>query len=263
MQSNKGKEAFMLTENNQTRDYPLITRLLIACGAIGPLLFILVFLVESATRPNYSAWHNFVSDLSESNQGWTQIASFLLCGMCVVCFALGLRQVFGSGKGAIWGPLLLGVFGLSLIIAGSFVTDPSLGYYPPGTSSSTHTLHGTIHGANAPLAFGSLTIAIFVLTRRFAFDHQWRGWVLYSLVTGILLVGFFIACLVVAILDQKGILPDSPTGLLERIAIIIGWGWIALLALQILRQMRWSAFSVHSTTETTLSEHVDHPQAVE
>ncbi|BCL77932.1 DUF998 domain-containing protein [Ktedonobacteria bacterium brp13] len=241
----------MLAENNQTRVYPLTTKLLIACGAIGPLLFILVFLVESATRPNYSAWHNFVSDLSESNQGWTQITSFLLCGTCVFCFALGLRQVFRSGKGAIWGPLLLGVFGLSLIIAGLFVTDPSLGYYPAGTSRSTQTLHGMIHMANAPLAFGSLTMAIFVLTRRFASDPVWRGWARYSLVTGLLFLGFFIACIVAQALDTNGLLPNSPTGLLERISIIIGWVWIALLALQLLRQMRSSAFSVHSAAEAT------------
>ena len=227
----------MRAENSQMQAYPLPIRLLIACGAIGPILFILVFLVEGAIRPGYSAWHNFVSDLSLSNQGWMQIANFLICGVLMLCFALGLRQVLRSGKGAVWGPLLLGIFGLSLLIAGFFVTDPSLGYYPPGTSSSTHTLHGTIHGANAPLAFGSLTIAIFVLARRFASDRQWRGWALYSLVTGILFVGFFIACLVVAVLDQSGVLPNAPAGLLERIAIIIGWGWIALLALRLLRQM--------------------------
>ena len=241
----------MLTENNQTLNSPRASRLLIACGAIGPILFILVFLVEGATRPGYSAWHNFVSDLSQSDQGWMQIANFLLCGMLMLCFALGLRQMLRSGKGAVWGPLLLGIFGLSLLIAGLFVTDPSLGYYPPGTSSSTHTLHGTIHGANAPLAFGSLTIAIFVLARRFASDRAWRGWALYSLVTGILLVGSFIACLVVAVLDQNGSLPNSPAGLLERIAIIIGWGWIALLALRLLRQERSSVSSARFAGELT------------
>lgn len=228
----------MLTQQNQTLDSPIVSRLLIACGAIGPVLFILVFLVEGAIRPGYSAWHNFVSDLSLSNQGWMQIANFLICGVLMLCFALGLRRVFRTGRGSLWGPLLLGIFGLSLLIAGFFVTDPSLGYYPPGTSSSTHTLHGTIHGANAPLAFGSLTIAIFVLTRRFASDRQWRGWALYSLVTGILFLGCFIAGLAVAVLDQNGVLPNSPAGLLERIAIIIGWGWIALLAIWLLRQMR-------------------------
>src|SRR5438105_6556263 len=98
----------MPIENNQTLNYPLVIRLLIAGGAIGPLLFILVFLVEDVTRPGYSAWNNFVSALSLSNQGWIQIANFLICGVLALCFAFGLRQVFRSGKGATWGPLLLG-----------------------------------------------------------------------------------------------------------------------------------------------------------
>ncbi len=240
----------MLTENHQTQNYPLITRLLVACGAIGPLLFIVVFLIEGATRPGYSAWHNFVSDLSQSDQGWMQIANFLVCGVLMLCFALGLRQALRAGKGAVWGPLLLGIFGLSLLVAGLFVTDPSLGYYPPGTSSSTQTLHGMIHGTNAPLAFGSLTVAIFVLARRFASNPAWRGWTLYSLLAGIICVVSFIACLVVAILDQKGVFPNSPTGLLERIAIIVGWSWIALLALWCLRQMRSSVSSKMRSDKT-------------
>lgn len=239
----------MLTRNNQKQIYPLTTRLLIVCGAIGPLLFIVVFLIEGAIRPGYSAWHNFVSDLSQSNQGWVQIASFLICGVFVLCFALGLRQMFRSGKGAVWGPLLLGLFGLLLIIAGLFVTDPSLGYYPPGTSSATQTLHGTIHGTNAPLVFGALTIAIFVLTRRFASDPAWRGWALYSLITGIICIVTFIAGLAVAVLDEKGILSQSPAGLLERVSIIAGWGWIAMLALRLLSQMRSSASPVRSAEE--------------
>ena len=237
----------MLTENNQIKQsqhYSLVTKLLIACGVVGPLLFILVFLIEGATRPGYSQWRNFVSSLSLGNQGWMQIANFLICGICILCFALGLRQVFRSGKGAVWGPLLLGIFGLSLIIAGIFVTDPSLGYYPPGTSSSIQTLHGTIHGANAIPAFGSLTIAIFVLARRFASDPAWRGWGFYSVISGILLMGFFIACVYVSSLDQKGVLPNSPTGFFERIAIIVGWTWIALVATNLLRQMRPLALSV-------------------
>src|SRR5260370_29188101 len=79
LRSNKGKRGLcMLTDNHQTLNVPLISRLLIASGAIDPILFILVFLVEGATRPGYSAWHNFVSDLSLSNHGWMQIANFLI-----------------------------------------------------------------------------------------------------------------------------------------------------------------------------------------
>ncbi|HEX8730000.1 MAG TPA: DUF998 domain-containing protein [Ktedonobacterales bacterium] len=227
----------MLTENHQI-PYSPATRILIACGAIGPVLFIVAFILEGATRPGYSAWHNFVSDLSESSLGWMQIANFLVCGALVFCFALGLRQVISSGKGVVWGPLLLGAFGLSLIVAGVFVTDPSLGYYPPGSPAGLQTLHGTIHGTTAPVVFGLLTAAIFVFARRFASDPAWRGWAVYSIITGIVCAISFIACLAVAVLDEHGVLANAPSGLLERIAIISGWGWIALLAIRLLRPSR-------------------------
>lgn len=217
-----------------------LTRALLACGVAGPLLFIVVFLIEGATRPGYSAWRNFVSDLSAGPGGWVQITSFLLCGACVFSFAFGLRRMFPSGRGSLWGPLLLGIFGISLIIAGAFVTDPSLGYAPAGVAAA-QTLHGTIHGINAPIAFGSLAAAVFVLTRRFADNPRWRGWAWYSLLTASTLLVTFVACLVVATLDQKGIWPNSPTGLLERIAIIVGWGWIAALATRLFRDTRPSA----------------------
>jgi len=231
----------MVVENHQTADYSPVTWLLIACGAIGPILFIAVFLIEGATRPGYSAWRDFVSALSLGDQGWVQIASFLVCGALVFCFAFGLRRVFRSGRGATWGPLLLGAFGLSLIVAGIFVTDPSLGYYPDGTPAGVQTLHGTIHGVTAPVVFGLLTAATLVFARRFASDPMWRGWGVYSLVTGIVCVATFIACLATAVLDEHGVLPNSPTCLLERIAIIVGWCWIALLAIRLLRQMRRSS----------------------
>lgn len=104
--------------NHHSRSSPLVIRLLVAGGAIGPILFILVFLIEGATRPGYSAWHKFVSDLRVGNQGWVQIANFFFYGTLMLGFALGPRQVFHSGKGVVWGPLLLSAFGQSLIIAG-------------------------------------------------------------------------------------------------------------------------------------------------
>ena len=63
---------------NQTEVTAPSTRWLLAGGVIGPVLFVLVFLVEGATRPGYSAWRNFVSQLSLSDQGWEQVANFLI-----------------------------------------------------------------------------------------------------------------------------------------------------------------------------------------
>jgi len=203
-------------------------RRLLACGVAGPLLFIAVFLVEGATRAGYSAWRHYVSLLSLGELGWVQVASFLACGALVVCFAVGLRRVLSSGRGATWGPILLAVFGISLIGAGVFPTDPARGY-PPG-APATISATGAIHMLISLFAFVSLPAACLVLARRFAGDPAWRGWGPYSVATGILVIVFFLATDVVANLG-----PDSPTGLVQRITIVLGWGWIALLALKLLR----------------------------
>jgi len=205
----------------------LAVRLLLACGAIGPLLFIVVFLIEGAIRPDYSAWYNFVSSLSLGGQGWIQITNFLICGALVFCFAIGLRRVLYPGKGSTWAPILLGIFGLCLIGAGFFVTDPMFGY-PPG-APSTPTLHGILHGVFSLVGFISLPAACFVLARRFVGDPAWHGWAFYSIATGILVVVFFFAAGVVASPNL-----NAPAGLIQRLSIITGWGWIALLALRLM-----------------------------
>src|SRR5205823_12499417 len=75
----------------------------LACGVIGPPLFVIVFLIEEATRPGYSAWRHYVSQLSLGEGGWMQIANFLVCGLLSLCFALGLRRTLQGGTGATWG----------------------------------------------------------------------------------------------------------------------------------------------------------------
>ncbi len=221
----------MHREKKETLDQRQVTRWLIAGGAVGPLLFIGVFLMEGATRPGYSAWHHFVSQLSLGEQGWMQIVNFLVCGVLVLGFSFGLRRVLRPGRGSVWGPILLGVFGLALVAAGLFVTDPGLGYPLGEHGSGPQTLHGTIHGLAGLVTFSSLTAASFVMARSFAGNPSWKGWTLYSIVTGVLVAGFFVASLVVSALDQSG---NAPIGLLQRISILVGWSWVALLAIRLL-----------------------------
>jgi len=145
----------------------------------------------------------------------------------VLGFAIGLRRVLYPGIGSTWGPILLGILGLCLVGAGLFATDPVLGY-PPG-APSTPTLHGALHILLSLVAFIALPAACFVLARRFAGDPAWRGWAAYSIVTGILVVVFFIATDVVASAD-----PNAPAGLFQRLTIIAGWSWIALVAVRLM-----------------------------
>ncbi|HLJ80552.1 MAG TPA: DUF998 domain-containing protein [Ktedonobacterales bacterium] len=216
-----------------------ITRLLLAGGMIGPALFVVVLLVEGATRPGYSAWHQFGSELGLSSQGWEQVANFLICGLFCLGFAAGLRRALGRGKGAVAGPVALAVFGVALIVAGIFKTDPGLGYPPGVPALASPTPHGAVHALAGLFAFVSLSVACFALAWRFAGDARWRGWAAYSILTGVVVVLSLVFSNVPSLSDFAG--------LIQRIGIIAGWAWIVLLARGYLLQTQVSATAAHSS----------------
>ncbi len=51
-----------------------------------------------------------------------------------------------------------------------------------------------------------------------------------------LIVAFFIASTTVSVMDAAGTWPNAPTGFFQRIAIIGGWTWIAMVALHLVRE---------------------------
>ena len=69
-----------------------------------------------------------------------------------------MRRALGSGRGSVAAPILTAVFGVTLIVAGIFPTDPKPGY-PPGTTAAT-TVPGMIHDLNALPCFAALTAAV-------------------------------------------------------------------------------------------------------
>jgi hypothetical protein len=208
-----------------------LTRRLLACGLIGPVLFIVTFLVEGATRDAYSPLRHPVSSLSLGGSGWTQIANFLLAGLLLVAFALGIRRR-GLGTSA---PVLMALVGIGLIGAGIFAADPISGY-PPGTAPAAleRTTHGVLHDLFSTPVFTALPAACLVLARRFARHHS-RGWANYSVATA---VGF-LACFVLSSLAFR----QNPAlvsfgGLFQRLALIIGLCWVAAVAAHLQRSLR-------------------------
>jgi hypothetical protein len=213
---------------------PRTTRFLLACG-LAPALFVVVLLVDGATRTGYQPLHHWGSELSLGDRGWLQVTNFIVTGICTMLFAVGLRRVLKPGKGAFAGPALTGIFGFCLVIAGVFATDPVPGY-PPGNTVAQHSLPGFIHNANALPTFAALALAPLVLVRRFAGEPGWRGFMWYSLASGLLtLVAFFLAIRAEAIAQQTGTLATSLHGLWQRISIGLGFGWFSVLAVLMLR----------------------------
>ncbi len=215
-------------------DHHPTTRFLLWSGAIGPLLFAVVFLIQDATCPGYNAWRTTISTLSLSDQGWVQIANFYLLGLSTLCFAVGLKRVFKTGLASLSGPILFAVVGIGLILAGFFVTDPFLGYPSSAPAAVQESLHGTIHNLAALTVFLALPVNCFVMGRRFARDPAWRAWATISRVAGILVLIFF-GWFFSSISAAADALPGETihAGLLERVTSIIGCLWMSGLAFRL------------------------------
>jgi hypothetical membrane protein len=207
------------------------TKTLLACGVIAGSLFVLVFLVEGASRANYDPLRHPVSSLALGDSGWVQVTNFVVAGLLMLAFAVGLRRAFRPPEGSTWGPLLVGVWAIGLLGAGVFVTDPVSGY-PPGTPDqlSRYSWHGALHDLFSVPAFVALSAACFVFGGRFAARGE-RGWAIYSAASGLVFaVGFVLAS---AGFGQAEGLADL-AGLFQRVAVAVGFGWLTLLAVHLL-----------------------------
>jgi hypothetical protein len=222
------REKHMETSAQSTGEQSAAMRLLLACGVIAPLLNSVVLLILGAIRPGYNAWIVPDSNLELGDGGWMQITNYLVTGALLLAFAIGMRLRLCTGCGSTWGPILLSIYGLTFIVIGPILPDPELGY-PPGASSAL-TIHGAIHILFGLLQFTSLIAACFVLARRDAALDR-RGWSWYSVATGLLVAASYVAFVLTAKLLDGG-----PTGLIERIGIIVSGCWVALLAIRLMRK---------------------------
>ena len=209
--------------------------LLLLCGAIAGPLFTAAWIVEGATRTDYDPLRYPISALSIGEFGWMQRANFIVTGLLVLAFAIELRRILRQPSGSVWGPLLVGLLGIGLIGAGIFVTDPLNGY-PPGTPiiPTERTTHGILHDLFGIPFFLGVPINCFVFARLFA---RWgeRSWAWYSRLSGIgMLAVLFVSRLGFRLLPTY---PDLAAnfGLLQRIIVTIGFAWLTLLAVYMLK----------------------------
>lgn len=204
----------------------LRTRVLLAAGAIGPVLFWLVVIVDGFTKPGYDARKHFISDLALGADGWVQSTNFIVVGLLMLAFAVGLRQLFSTGRASVFGPVLVGLFGLGVVTSGIFRTDPT--NYPAG-ADTTVTARGTVHGIAFMLVILSVIAGCLVFARRFHREPEWHGYGLYSVITAILVLALSVAF---GALGKPG---HSFAGLLQRILVAVFFIWFEVIALRALR----------------------------
>ena len=77
----------MGTENSTN-----LTKALLACGIAAGCLYVALGAGQALSRSGFDPTRHPLSLLSNGEEGWIQIANFLVCGALVIACAAGMRR---------------------------------------------------------------------------------------------------------------------------------------------------------------------------
>jgi uncharacterized membrane protein YidH (DUF202 family) len=168
-----------------------VIKLACLAGTIGPFVFGGVLLALSVLeydfmlgigwRPVANPAGAWPSGLALGPYGGAQVANFVISGLLLCLFALGLHLEVATGRVPTpLGPALLFVAGVAMALMG-FRTDP---IERPGPRS----VHGLIHDSAFVIFALAFLAALFFLWRRLREDARWQRHARYTLATGFLTV---------------------------------------------------------------------------
>ena len=169
-----------------------VTRSFLGWGVVAGPFYVVVSLAQGLTRDGFDLRRHQWSLLENGDLGWVQVANFVLTGIMVVAYAVGLRRALCPGPGSRWAPSLTATFGAALVAAGIFRADPALGF-PLGTPEGPGAVsgHGIAHFLAAGVGFVAIAVSCFVLARRFAAEGV-NGLAVLSRTTGAVFLGGFL-----------------------------------------------------------------------
>lgn len=221
--------ATTLSKSEPAKDNRKATKLLLACGVVAGPLFIGMSLIQALARQGFNLTHHAISLLLLGNLGWLQFTNFVVTGLLAVAYAYGMRRSLHPGRDGTWGPLLVGAYGVALIIAGIFHPDPEFGFpagAPAGVPSAVSG-HAIMHNIAFFALVLSLVAACFVFARRFGVGGH-RGWAAYCVASGVSAP----ALLVLGI----ALTPSARGGLSLLGVAVVTSAWIAVVAAQLLAE---------------------------
>jgi hypothetical membrane protein len=208
---------------------------LLAAGVLAGPFFMLLATMQAVTRPGFHPLRCQLSQLAIGNAGWVQAINFLVTGVLVLTFTVGLRQALRPQKLL---PALVGCMGLGLLAATFFSTEPGYGCpsgprsVPPGV-----TINGPVHDVAAGFVFISFVVAGLLCGRR-ALQQRQQVFVLYSLLSVVALLGFLTVSSL-GLAQTPGLVDLS--GLFEWLALLSVFAWITTFAVSLVSGKRWTA----------------------
>ena len=197
-------------------------RALASAGVIAGPLFLATATIEGARRPDYDPVRHPISSLALGPRGWVQAVNFAFTGSLYLATAAGVR-----GPRNRLPAIVFGLCGAALLTSAVFRTDPVSGY-PPGTPDipTPSTRIGRAHDiSGVPIFLGIPAMQLTAAVRGVRKGHP--AWAGYSAVSG--------ATMAAAVVGATAAFGQAPRwapygGLLQRVAVVTGLGWLTSLA---------------------------------
>jgi hypothetical membrane protein len=212
--------------NHVLERHPVIAALAVT-GIAGPIIFAVVALVHSLLRQDHSLVAHPISALAAGPSGWIQNANFLLFGLLMIAYAVGLHLGVRPSRWGVVGFAFLVLSGIGLMWGGVFPATDATGAF-----NEDRLLH--IPGFIMTFLGGG--IGLIVISRRMARDPRWQSLANYALVTGI-------AMLVLVLVGGGLVRPSGAPlhawlGLFQWVVLAVWFPCTIILALRLLRLAR-------------------------
>jgi hypothetical protein len=201
------------------------TRSLLRWGIVAGPFYLVVGLAQAFVRDGFDLGRHALSVLANGPGGWVQTANFIVSGLMVIAAAIGIgRALRPQSHASGW---ILGVFGVSMLLAATFPADPADGF-PVGTSEgmpTTVSTAGMVHFAAG--AIGFLALAVSCITVGVAMFGRKKPWIgRLSILAGVSVVAGFFA---------PAMLPASGPVAGIWFSVVVGWTWLALISAHLYR----------------------------
>ena len=200
---------------------------LAAAGIAGPLLFTVVAVFHSLFRSDHSLVALPISALAVGPSGWVQDVNFVICGVLLLAYPIGLHLEVPQTRWGVVGPALLVVSGAGLVLAGVF---------PAVDASGNLTYDSLGHTVASFMAFLGTGGGFIVMSRRLGGDPSWRNLSTYTLGSGIAMVVLIFAF--GALAEEPGALLHPWIGLFQWVVVAVWITCTVVLCLRLLRVTR-------------------------
>jgi len=210
--SGANRESTMMESQGSSR----MTLVLALLTIVGIAVYLLNLAALHFLRPDVNPMLDPVSTYAVGPYGFLFIAANIGSGLAALALTLGLyRGIAPRGRSYV-GLFLLGIYGVSELMAAIFAIDVG----------AEATMAGTIHNIVGNIAFFAFPIGVILLSLGMGKDERWRSFRRTALAMSLLVV-------LTVILTMVGSNTGIGFGLTQRLANVTALAWMLLVALHL------------------------------